>query len=367
MSGILLALLVAAATAATAAQTADEPHATAPEPAAAAPAPAGRTWFLFPALYYLPETGAGLAVAGGRDFRLEGSGRSSTALLVAAASIEGQGSLDGSADVWLRGGSLLALRARAVNYPDAFYGIGPRSPSGHEDFTRRFVEASVSAELATLGGRLRAGPRLAGHAEDVADVAAGGRLDTSGLDRVHGWNGLAAGGSVTWDTRDHPLWPLHGTFAQAYYLRYPAALGRNDGFGKGALDLRAFQAIGGGRVVAVNAVLETTDGTTPFSLLSKLGNVRFLRGYREGRYRDALVWATQVELRAPVYGPFAATLFGGVGDVAPALGAITLRHPKPAAGVGLRWRLTAGGANLRADAAVGVQGPEFYVVLLEAF
>lgn len=374
MSAPLLALLLAAGAAPPPAATPDaaagavvregaEPE---PAPAARAAAPP-RAWFAFPALYYLPETGAGLAVAGGRDFRLDGSARASTALLVAAYSIRDQGSVDGSADVWLRGGSLVAVRARAVNYPDRFYGIGPRAPSSSEDFLRRFLEGSVSAEWATAGARLRLGPRVAAHAEEILDVEPGGRLATSGLERLGGWSGLGAGGSVTWDTRDHPLWAQRGVFAQASYLRYLAGVGRNDGFGKGALDLRAFRPIGGGRVLAVNAVVETTDGATPFSLLSKLGNVRFLRGYREGRYRDAMVWATQVELRAPIRGPLAATLFGGAGDVFHDLGALTLQHPKLAAGAGARWRLTPGGATLRVDVAVGSTGPEVYVVLLEAF
>jgi hypothetical protein len=341
-----------------------------PAPLAPPPAPTPhppRSWFFFPAFYYLPETGAGFGLAGGRDFRLDESTRTSTALLVAAASIEGQGSVDGSADVWLRGGSLLALRARAVNYPDRFYGVGPHAPSAYEEFTRRFAEGSVSAELATLSGRLRAGPRVSARAEEIVDLVPGGRLASSGLERLHGWSGLGVGGSVTWDTRDHPLWPLHGAFAQAYYLRYLDGVGRNDGFGKGAVDLRAFEPIGGDRVLAVNAVLETTDGQTPFSLLSKLGNARFMRGYREGRYRDAMVWATQVELRAPIQGPFSATVFGGAGNVFPRFSELTLRDPKLAAGVGARYRLTPGGANLRVDASIGSSGPEIYVLLLEAF
>jgi outer membrane protein assembly factor BamA len=255
-----------------------------------------------------------------------------------------------------------------VNYPDAFFGIGPRSlKSDREDFTRRFVEASVSVELATLGGRLRVGPRVAGRGEAIEDLAPGGRLVTSGLERVSGWSGLGAGGSVTWDTRDSPLWPQAGAFAQAYYLRYLAGVGHNDGFGKGAVDLRSFHALGGGRVLALGAVLETTDGATPFSLLSKLGNVRFLRGYREGRYRDAMVWAAQAELRLPIHGPLAGTVFGGAGDVFHDFQTFSLDRPKLAGGAGLRWRLTAGGANLRADAALGSEGFQFYVVLLEAF
>lgn len=371
MSWPLLAVLLAAAAPRPLVPAAAAPDASVtgevvPEPSATT-GPAPRSWFAFPALYYLPETGAGLAVAGGRDFHLDGSSRSSTALLVAAYSVRDQGSIDGSADVWLRGGSLVAVRARAVNYPDRFYGVGSASPSSYEEFLRRFVEGSVSAEWATAGGRLRAGPRVAAHAEETRDLEPGGRLATSGLTRIGGWSGLGGGASVTWDTRDNPLWTAHGVFAQAYYLRYLPGTGRNDGFGKGALDLRAFHGLGGGRVLAANAVVETTDGATPFSLLSKLGNVRFLRGYREGRYRDAMVWAAQLELRAPVRGPLAVAAFAGAGDVFPDLGALTLRHPKASGGAGARWRLTPGGADLRVDVAVGREGPEVYVVLLEAF
>jgi hypothetical protein len=299
---------------------------------------------------------------------MAGSRRPSSAILVAAGSIAGQGSVDGETDVYFQDGSLLSARARAVNYPDEFFGLGPSAPSSaREDFTRRFVELSVSGELATLDGRLRAGPRVVGRAEEVREVVPGGRIATSGLPGIHGFDGLGVGGSVTWDTRDRPLWPGHGTFAQAYYVRYPAALGRNEGFGKGAVDLRAFLPAGGARVLGLSAVLETTDGATPFTLLPKLGSPRFLRGYREGRYRDRIAWATQAELRAPIAGPLSATVFAAVGDVAPDPAAIRVDRLKAAGGVGARWRLTPAGANLRADVAVGDLGPEVYVILLEAF
>lgn len=372
-SAPVLAPLLAAAAVVCAAVQDEGPGAPAPpappsiEEGARAEAPP-RRWFLLPVVFWLPETKAGVGVAAGRDFQVDGSRRASNAFVVAAYSIERQGSLDGAADVYLRGGSLLSTRVRAVLYPDLYYGIGPATRSaGPEPFTRRFLEATVSAELAALDGRLRAGPRLAGRTEEVLDLVPGGRIETSGLPGVHGFDGLGVGGSVTWDDRDHPLWPSRGAFAQAYYVRYPAALGRNDGFGKGAVDLRAFQPVGGGRVLGVSGVVETTDGATPFTLLSKLGSARFLRGYREGRFRDRVVWAAQAELRAPVYGPLAATLFGAAGDVAPDLTAIRLEHLKVAGGAGARWRLTPGGANLRVDLAVGSGGPEVYVVLLEAF
>ncbi len=338
-----------------------------PQPVAADVVPP-RSWFLLPMVFWLPETRAGLAIVGGRDFRLEGSGRASNAFLIAAYSMEKVGSLEGVADVWFPGGSLLATRFRAVNYPDTYYGLGPASPEeGSEDFLRRFVELSVSWELAFLDGRFRAGPRAAGRVEEIQDLVPGGRLETSGLPGVDGFTGIGVGGSVTWDTRDQPLWPRRGAFAQAYYVRYPAALGRNDGFGKGAVDLRWFLPLGAKPVLALSTVVETTDGATPFSLLSKLGSPRFLRGYREGRWRDREVWAAQAELRVPIAGPLAATAFGAAGDVAPDLADIRVDRLKVAGGAGLRWRVTPAGATLRLDCAVGDAGPQVYFVLLEAF
>jgi hypothetical protein len=371
-AAVLLPLLAAAAAAALAAgeEQAEPPPTGTPASVVGSvrPEPAGRPWFLLPVPFWLPETKLGLALAGGRDFLAEGSRRHSTAVLVAAYSIAGQGSIDGSADLWFRGGSLVSARARAVHYHDAYYGVGSGSPGGgHEDFTRRFVELTATGELATLDGRLRAGPRLAGRIEEVTDVVPGGSLATSGLQGLDGVKGLGAGASVTWDTRDHPLLPRHGTFAQLYYLRYPAGLGDHGGFGKGALDLRAFTPAGGERVLGLSAVVETADGAAPFTLLSKLGNARFLRGYREGRYRDRIAWAAQAEVRAPVRGPFALAVFGAAGDVAPDLGSIAAGGVKLAGGAGARWRLTPAGASARLDVAVGSAGPEVYVLLLEAF
>ncbi len=368
-----LAALSAAALLATGSPGEEPGPAAAPatSPAVAdAPAAGAHRGFLLPMPFWLPETKAGLAIATGRDFHLEGSPRESHALAVAAYSIERQGSVDASADVYLRGGSLLASRLRAVHYPDAYYGIGSGSPgSGREEYTRRFVELSVSSELGLLGGRLRLGPRVAGRAEELLEVVPGGRLATSGLAGLGGFAALGAGGSVTWDGRDHALWPTAGAFAQAYYVRYPEALGRNAGFGKGALDLRTFHALGGGRVLGLSTVVETTDGNTPFTLLSKLGSARFFRGNREGRWRDAMVWAAQAELRFPIWRRIAGTVFGAAGDVAPDLRweSLTERAPKAAGGLGARYRLTDGGANLRVDVAAGSGGPEVYVVLLEAF
>jgi hypothetical protein len=327
-----------------------------------------RSWFALPMLFWLPETKLGFAGTGGLHFRLAGAAEASSAFLVVGYTMEGQGSVDVSSDVSLRGGALLSGRFRAVHYPDSFYGIGPHSTlAAREEMTRRFVELNVAGELPVLGARLRAGPRLHARAEEITDVTPGGLIAARAVDGASGFGAVGVGAGVTWDSRDRPLWPSRGAFAQAAYLYYADGLGRNAGFGRGSVEGRLFLPLGRERVLGVAALLEETHGETPFSLLSKLGSTRYLRGIREGRYRDRLAWAAQAELRVPLAERLYATAFGAFGDVGPDLAALRADDLKVAGGGGVRVRLTDEGANLRLDVAASEAGAEVYVLLLEAF
>jgi hypothetical protein len=359
-----LALVAALALSAASAQDAQP---TAGDAEASTPEPRGRNWFAFPILFWLPETKVGAAATGGLHFRLDGSPRASSLFLVAGYTMERQGSVDLAADVYLRGGALLTTRFRAVHYPDAFYGLGAdTSRADREPFTRRFLELNGSAEFPAFGGRLRAGPRLNGRVEEIRDLQPGGVLEASGLPGVDGFRALGLGLNVTWDSRDHPLWPGRGAFAQASYVRYPDALSTDGSFGKGSLDLRLFRPLGADRVLGLGFVLENADGAAPFSLLSRLGSSRFFRGYREGRFRDRLSWATQAEVRVPLAERVSGVVFGAAGDVGENLASLRADTIKVSAGVGARFRLTREGATLRLDLAAGDEGPELYVLLLEA-
>jgi hypothetical protein len=327
----------------------------------------GRTWFALPMLFWLPETQLGFAATAGVHFHVGGAAEASNAFAIAGYSIRGQGSLDLSSDAWLPRGTLLSARLRAVHYPDSFYGVGPETTLAmREEMTRRFVEATLGAEVPVVG-RLRAGPRLHGRAEEIRDVPPGGLVAARAVDGATGFSAVGFGLALTWDSRDRKLFPRRGTYAQAYYLHYPSSLGRNDGFSRAGAEGRLFLPSWRGGVLGLAALFEETRGATPFSLLSKLGSTRFLRGIREGRYRDDLAWAAQAELRVPIAGPVIGAVFGAVGDVGPDLASFRARTLKLGGGAGLRYRLTGEGANLRVDLAVADGGPEVYVLLLEAF
>lgn len=327
----------------------------------------GRHWFALPVLFWLPETRLGFGATGGLHVRLDGAPRPSSLFAAAVYTLEGQGSVDVAGDVYLRSGALLSGRVRAIHFPDVFYGIGPHSTEAQrEKFTRRSVEAVLTTEI-PITTNLRAGPRLDLRAEEIRDRDPTGALAAG---TVTGWNGYSAAGfgaSASWDTRDNTFWTTRGSMVQAWYVYAPEMIGRSHGFGRGVFEARHFFPLGGGRALGVDAYAEGAHGDPPFTLLPKLGSTRFLRGIREGRYRDRLDWAAQTEYRTPVRGRLSATAFLATGAVAPRLSELSLRSAIVAGGAGLRFRLTDDGANIRLDVAASRQGVELYVLVLEAF
>ncbi len=337
-------------------------------PAAVVRAPGAFSWFALPVLFWLPETRVGFGAAGGLHFHLDGAPRTSSVFLVGAYTANDQGSADVAADVYLRDGTLLAGRVRLVHFPDAFYGLGPRSATAaREPYTRRFAEAVVAAELPIVPRRLRAGIRLDVRGEEILDVQPGGLLASGAVEGADGFTAVGVGGTVTWDTRDRPLYPGRGSFLQAWFLEYPEALGRHREFARGNLEGRLFLPLGAERVLGLAAFVEQAFGDAPFTLLPKLGSTRFLRGWREGRFRDHLGWAAQAELRVPLWRRVSGVVFGAAGEVARDLGALRADAIRVAGGAGLRYRLTPEGANIRLDVAQSAAGPEVYVLVLDAF
>ncbi|WP_242342570.1 BamA/TamA family outer membrane protein [Anaeromyxobacter terrae] len=335
--------------------------------AAAEASQRGRRWFALPVLFWLPETRLGFGATGGLHVHLDGAPRPSSFFADAVYTLDRQGATDLAGDVYLRGGALVSGRARLVHFPDTFYGVGPHTTTGQrEDFTRRSAELVLTMELPIVS-HLSAGPRLDLRAEEIRDRRPGGALASGAVTGWNGYSAVALGGSVRWDSRDSAFWPQTGTLAQAWYVYAPEGIGRSHGFGRGVLEASRFLPLGSGRVLGLDGYVEGAHGDPPFTLLPKIGSTRFLRGIREGRYRDRLDWATQAELRVPVWRRLSATTFAAAGAVGPGLGDLSLRTVKVTGGAGLRFRLTDEGANIRLDLAASRTGVELYVLVLEAF
>ncbi|HSD22243.1 MAG TPA: BamA/TamA family outer membrane protein [Anaeromyxobacter sp.] len=327
----------------------------------------GRRWFALPVLFWLPETHLGFGATGGLHVDLDGAPRPSSFFAAAVYTLERQGSVDVAGDVYLRGGALVSGRVRVVHFPDVFYGIGPHTSAAQlEKFTRQGAEAVVTAELPVVS-RLRAGPRLDLRVEEIRDRQPGGALAAGTITGWNGYSAVALGGSVSWDSRDSAFWPSTGKLAQVWYVYAPEWIGRSHGFGRGVLEVRQFLPLGRGRVLGLDGFVEGAHGDPPFTLLPNIGSNHFLRGIREGRFRDRLDWAAQAELRVPVHGRLSATTFAAAGAVAAGLRDLSFATAQVAGGAGLRFRLTDEGANVRLDVAASRMGVEVYVLVLEAF
>lgn len=348
-----------------------EPESAAEAPARAAAQQAahaeGASWFALPVLFWLPETQLGYGALGGLHFHVGDAERASSAFLSGVYTLEKQGSIDLAGDLTVPNGAFVNGRVRAVHFPDRFFGIGPDSrESDEEPFTRRSVEGFLSAEVPVRGSPLRVGPRLELRAEEILDVEPGRALASGEVEGSTGFTGVGVGAGLSRDTRDTAFWPSRGSLVMAWWVLYPPALSRNDGFGRGLAEGRRFVPLGHGRTLGLAGILEWAHGSPPFTVLPRLGSTRFLRGYREGRFRDRLGWSGQAELRTPLVGPLSGTVFAALGNVAPRASALD-DVPKVAGGVGLRWRLTGQGANVRVDLAASEAGPSIYVLVLEAF
>jgi hypothetical protein len=337
------------------------------------PPPAGRRpdsrSFVLPVLSYLPETGLAAGASAGIHRRLEGAVRPTSFFGTAVYTTERQGLIDLAADCTFRGGVTLAARARALHYPDRYFGIGPSTPSSAmEHYTRRSLELVAQGEVPFPGlQHLRVGPRVDLRAEEIVDKDPGGTLAAGRVAGADGSRAAAAGAAITWDTRDGPFWPSRGTLAEAWYVYAPDGLARNGAYGRGVLELRHFVPLPAGRVLGLHAYAERAHGAVPFTLLPHIGSTRYLRGIREGRYRDDLSWAVQGELRTPLYRRISAVAFAAAGDVAREVADLRPARAKLAGGAGLRYRLTDEGANIRLDVAGSRFGLQLYVLVLEAF
>ncbi len=200
--------------------------------------------------------------------------------------------------------------------------------------------------------------------------------DTSGLglppaasDTAH-MSLFAPGLQAEFDTGNSDYWPEHGTKATLKGWAFRDADGSSPDFQRYLLFWSYYAPVRGKRLVlAANLNACGASGDAPFWALCSIGAGQGgLRGYTQGRYRDAVMTTEQVELRFHTAGRVGATVFGGLGHVAPTFGDIFEAQVQPAGGLGLRYQLTQKyPMHARLDYAWGRDGGLLYFAVAEAF
>lgn len=174
---------------------------------------------------------------------------------------------------------------------------------------------------------------------------------------------------VSYDTRDSATLPRKGMFLSANWLMGVKLLGNSFAHSKVQLASNFYRPAGARTTLALRASLCGVTGTVPFYDLCSYGQGADLRGYEAGRYRDRVNWAAQGELRHQLSNRFGGVVFAGVGGIAPSLsGIFGDGNLLPSMGLGVRYKpFRHNDVNLRADIALGFNGPAFYFGISEAF
>ena len=324
-------------------------------------------WFVLPVAFYLPETSLGVALSGGYHFGTDRGIQTSSVHVVGAYTLNSQASL--SVDGQLFAGESLALTAKGLFsvFPSHFFGIGNGARrEDDEAFTSRLGEVQLASEIYLIPRRLRTGPKIGFRSEHFFSFATAGQLASGRVAGTSDYTRVGLGWSLSWDTRDSLFAPSRGEYLEASYVFMPGG-DASGGFGRGHVDARRFALLGAGHVLGIETRVEYAHGDVPFTVLPRIGGGMGLRGYLDGRYRDRIAYLLQAEYRFPLLWRVGGAAFAGAGGVAAAASDIRPEHLRPAAGAGLRFRLTEDGVVLRADVAVGQDGANVYVVGMQAF
>lgn len=162
-----------------------------------------------------------------------------------------------------------------------------------------------------------------------------------------------------------------GWYLEFTHGKYGKVLGGTNSFNLTRVDLRHFLKVSekNDDVLALQFIGRTIRGDFPFSKFSLFGSSEIMRGYREGRFVDRDMMATQVEYRKTFKDSrIGAVAFIGTGDVYNNIDEFQFGTLKPNYGVGLRYKIDKSeNLNLRLDWGFGRGSNEIYLGIAEAF
>ena len=342
-----------------------------PQPASAEDKPL-TGWAVLPIATYSPETQLGLGVFGTHFFRIGDAAadtRPSSVSAVGLYTFRQQVIAELIPELyWNEMREHVWSRLDYRRYPNKLWAVGngarANSEEGYTEDRVRFQSVFDHG----LDGPLRVEGKLEIASMQLDGIRPGGLLDEGAVPGAHAGRTVGLGPGLLWDSRDHLLVPRHGELFEASVMVYDGLLGSQHDFGELLLDLRGYRSLAEDHVLALQLFAQVQLGHAPFYELPMLGGQDLLRGYYEGRFRDAALLAVQAEYRMPLFWRISGVLHGALGQVAENPLRLGEREPKWAFGPGLRLLLnTDERLNLRADLGVCSEGYGLYVGIAEAF
>ncbi len=332
------------------------------------------SWVLAPVVAYAPETSLQLGIGGNLIFkpsRTDSTTRLSNLEVTARYTLNNQVIVSPEYRIFFNKEKYI-LQGEIIfqEFPQFFYGIGQNTPEENEelyDYSSFEADQVLYRQLfskfyAGLGYRFAYRYKL--------DFEEEGWLVNSS---VTGKNGGRSGGlelGLLFDNRNNVLNSTAGTFAELSYILHRKFTGSEFDYTITTLDVRTYSQPFAelNHVLAFQIYGYFTHGNTPFIDLAALGGGRIMRGYYEGRYTDNHLLAAQAEYRLHVWRRIGAVGFVSLGEVASTFDEFSFSGIKPAAGVGLRYKIMEKeNLNLRLDVAFGKNTSGIYINISEAF
>jgi len=258
------------------------------------------------------------------------------------------------------------------NYPRLYYGIGNNTQLSNEeqyDYYQLLFEPIFLKQMFTRYLFIGAGLRL-NHIFNT-QFEEDGLID---LNRPTGFDGSTSVGvevASLYDSRDNLLNATSGWFFETTFGVYDKMIGSTHDFALFRYDLRHYFPIKNKSkdILAFQTIGRFTRGDIPFSEYSFFGSSSIMRGYREGRYVDRDLIATQIEYRKSFKNSrFGAVAFVGFGNVYNNIDEMKLDEFKPNYGVGLRFKVDKNeNLNIRLDWGFSDNKNNIYIGIAEAF
>lgn len=330
-----------------------------------------RAIFILPLVYYTPETRWVFGIGGATNFNLGNSKDTyeSQAAFGVAYSLRKQFLSFGSWRIFTeQNKNLFTGEVGWYDYVYFYFGrgnnvtdsdsetYGAKFPRARWDYYRRissFTYLGVKSGLDNF---------------QFSDFDPAGKLsDEQLIGTKGGWN-VGFGPALILDSRDDSIYPVSGWYSESYVQRFGKPWGGDYSYWEIGVDLRNYQTLSSGLVLANQVSTKITSGTTPFFALPLLGGNRSLRGLFEGKYRDTNSAFIQSEIRKSIGNRWGVVGFAGLGNVFPDLQSLAA-GAKITYGAGGRFRLSkAKKLNLRLDLAHSPnEGMQFYFTFGEAF
>lgn len=177
---------------------------------------------------------------------------------------------------------------------------------------------------------------------------------------------LGGGVILTYDSRDFIPNPYKGTYAKIEQTFFPKFLGNGYSFQRTDLQIRHYDQLWKGAVLAYDLNGTFNSENTPWSMVALLGGPYRMRGYYEGQYRDNNLIEAQIELRQKIYKRHGVVVWVGAGNVFPKFNKFRWKETLPSYGLGYRWEFK-NRVNIRLDYGIGKDQSSFYFNINEAF